>query len=105
MNKNIITLGDKCVQLYPKKVPVIINYFHIPNKINRFLVDDIITINNILIQIRRKNKMAHTDSIYALINQTIVNNSEIISDLYQKFKNFNDGCLHITIHKENIFGN
>jgi hypothetical protein len=100
-----MTLGDKCIQLYPNKIPIIVHYDYIPNKITKFLVDNTTTISYILVQIRRKIKISYTDSIYVLVNNMRPNDPQMVITLYQKYKNIKDGCLHVTIYKENIFQN
>ena len=105
MDKPILTLGDKCIQAHPGKIPVIVYYNHKPkpNITNNFLVDDTTTINYLLVLVRRKNKNTHSDFLSAYIDKILINNSELISALYAKHKNVTDGCLHITIVTENIF--
>ena len=103
MDKPILTLGDKCIQTHPGKIPVIVYYNHMPNVTNNFLVDNATTINYLLVLVRRKNKNTHADFLCAFIDKILINNSELVSTLYSKHKNVTDGCLRITIVKENIF--
>ncbi|XWV26956.1 autophagy-related protein 8B isoform X2 [Tupanvirus soda lake] len=106
MNKNKLTLGEKCIQMYPNKIPIILHLknINITNFNNKFLVADDITMSYVLVIIRRKIKIAHNESLCMFIKDNLVVSSELVSTFYSKYKDQNDGCLHITVCKENTFG-
>lgn len=107
MNKNK-TIGDKCIETFPDKIPIILHYDNIfQNKnevqLTKLLVPNNIDINHFTIFIRRKIKIPYTETLEVLINNKNnkpVNIVETISSLYNNNKNPNDGCLHIFLRKE-----
>ncbi|XWV25618.1 hypothetical protein QJ856_gp0135 [Tupanvirus deep ocean] len=106
MNKNKLTLGEKCIQIYPNKIPIIVNLknINVTNFNNKFLVENDIEMSYVLVIIRRKIRIAHNESLCMFIGNNLVDSPDLVSTFYSKYKNQNDGCLHITVCKQNIFG-
>lgn len=101
------TIGDKCINTYPNNIPIIVYYENIDmaNINHKLLVPNSMTFKAFLILIRRKIKLPHNKSLTAFINNYQVGESDLISSLYLRYKNIHDGCLHIIIHKINMFDN
>ena len=100
MNKKE-TIGDKFIKLYPDRIPVIVNYENIQKN---FLVKSDSTIACITVLIRRNEKINYTETLNLTVDNIQVDNKEIISTVYSKYKNPYDGCLHIKATRETTFG-
>lgn len=108
MNKNIKTIGQKCMESHPDRIPIIVQYNNIiftGAAQNKFLVQKEALIAHLLVIIRRNSKITHKDSLCIFIDNILINSNVSVSSLYSKYKNLNDDCLHITVTKENTFGN
>lgn len=104
------TIGDICVKKYPNRIPVVVHYENIPligtNLINsqkQFLVQQETTIANFNVIIRRNTRISYVEILNLSINEKILDNNETIYQLYTKYKNALDGCLHIVVSKNSTF--
>lgn len=106
--EKIKTLGDKCIEQYPNRIPVIITYdnniIFLNNKNkesqsrqSQMLVHDNTTIGYLCMIIGRNAKINAIENIRAVINNTILQSDTPILELFSKYKNSFDGCLHITV--------
>lgn len=105
MNK---TLGDKCIEEFPERVPVIAvydtNILFLNNKNNaaqtrqsKLLVQGDTSIGYLCMIIGRNAKINKIENIRIVINDTIMHNNNTISELYDKYKDPLDGCLHVNV--------
>ena len=104
-SENSMTLGKKCMELHPGKIPIIARYkdFNIEN--SKFLIPNHITVGYLLVLIRGKIMINHDEFLSILINDKLIDTTEYVSTLFNKYKNKDDGCLHITVFKESISKN
>ena len=114
MNKNNETLGSKLITLHPDKIPVIIYHDNITFFKNGFkessntgvrnlVVQKNITVNQLLVILRCNIKILHTETLRLYVNNYMLKDNDIIEYIYDKYRNLKDGCLYITIVKENMF--
>lgn len=97
------TIGEKCIEKYPDRIPVIVHYDK-NESIGKFLVPSDKSLGHLLITIRRSSRIAYTDNLFVFIDNKLVPTSDLISLLYTKYKDKSDNCLHITVKKDNTFG-
>jgi hypothetical protein len=103
MIKNKITLGGKCIETYPNRIPIIAHYKNNEKVTNNFLVPDHINVRYLMVLLRRNIKIEYDEYISILINDDVINVTDNLLSLFNKYKNRSDGCLHITINNEKIF--
>jgi len=115
-DRKTMTIGQRLMNKYPNKIPIIIHYKDIQfielssdpapktSNSNRLLIPDDFTIGYLLILIRRQTKISHTDGLFIFINQILPCTTSIISTVYQEHKNPFDDCLHVIVMKGNTFG-
>lgn len=106
------TIGQKCIEKYPERIPIILHYINIPLNIingktptNKLLVLKNTNINSLMAVIRRRTKLLHSEALCILVNNKIVSVNDTVFTLYQYDKDPCDDCLHITVCKEDTFGN
>jgi len=106
MNKKIFnTIGEKCIVNYPDRIPVIIYCQNNKIKPIQFLAKNSMTVSCLLAYIRKKIKISYSQSLDISINGILISPTETIELLYPKYKNTNDGCIHMTVSAKNIFKN
>ncbi len=103
MNKNKITLGKKCIESYPDRIPIIATLKNENIFIGKFLIPNNITITTLMAMLRRKCNVRFDECLSIEINNLSIASNEYMSSLFMKYKNQNDGCLHIIVNKENIY--
>lgn len=104
------TIGDKYMEKYPGNIPVIVHFDDISfsitpstntkNKTIQLLVPDETKLNYLMIIIRRNAKIPYVDKICLNINNNKINDTDTVREMYNRNKNYEDGCLHITVRKE-----
>lgn len=63
-----------------------------------------LAISQYLLFIKKYSQLSKNESLYVIINNMYIpNTNDILNDLYDKYKD-NDGFLYITLYKENTFG-
>ena len=110
MNKTSkITIGDKYVEKYPDQIPIIVHYNNItflngtPSKTtSQMLVPGDTSLGYLIIIIRRQAKIAYNELLVMSINKTPISttSTDTLSMSYTKYKNPDDGCLHILVEKD-----
>lgn len=99
-----LSISTNIKQKYPDRIPIIVNTTDFVMDKYKFLSPANINIHKLLISIRKSiQKLNPNEALFLLINNTIPNNTSLISELYNEYKN-NDGFLYITITKESVFG-
>jgi GABA(A) receptor-associated protein len=98
---------DRLRKKYPDRVPVFLikgncsTTLDIPK--NKFLVPSMLTLGEFTHSIRKLYKLDPSKAMYFFINDTLPNNSELISVIHDKYKHA-DGTLHLVYSEENTFG-
>lgn len=108
------TIGQKCMNEYPGKIPVVVNYKDIPfadpnsteakKNCSHLLVPEESNVGYLATVIRRKAKISHTESIFLFIDGALVAPTDVLMEVYRGHKNAQDGCLHVLVTRENTFG-
>ncbi len=97
---------NKILLKYPHRIPVIIKK---GNKEapdidrNKYLVPKDITIASFTLVIRQRIKLKQDEALFIMVNNILVNQSEIMSSIYKKYKSQN-GSLELTYSTESTFG-
>ncbi len=96
-----MSIGKIYIEKYPGNIPIIVHYnSESKTATSQLLVPDNNTIANLLIAIRRSRKIPHSIRITLKIDNIEMDGKEILSNIYNKFKNTNDDCLHINVWKK-----
>jgi GABA(A) receptor-associated protein len=97
MSKNIL-------ERHPDRIPIIVNSGDFVMDKYKFLSPNNINIYQLLASIRKSiQKIKPHEGIFIFINNSIPNNTSLISEIYKEHKS-PDGLLYITITKESVFG-
>jgi GABA(A) receptor-associated protein len=97
---------NKILSKYPDRIPVIIKK---GNKEapdidrHKYLVPKDITFSTFTCIIRKRLKLRSDQAIFIMANNTLINQSEIMSSIYNKYK-CKDGSLELTYSTESTFG-
>lgn len=98
-------------QQYPGYIPIIVRVYNNKNNKNfiltktKFLVTNEITLAQFLTILRKKIKdIKSTESIYLLIDNTLMPITLAMSSIYKEKKDKDTNMLFITVCKENTFG-
>ena len=97
---------NKILSKYPDRIPVIIKK---GNKEapdidrHKFLVPKDITMSSFTFVIRQRVKLKPDEALFIMVNNTLVNQSEIMSSIYKKYKS-NNGSLYLVYSNESTFG-
>jgi hypothetical protein len=110
--KNIIRNEVEVInQQYPGYIPIIVRAYNNKNNKNfvltktKFLVTNEITLAQFLTILRKKIKdIKSTESIYLLIDNTLMPITLAMSSIYKEKKDKDTNMLFITVCKENTFG-
>lgn len=101
---------ERVLLKYPDKIPIICETDHINSNILildkiKYLVDYDLKIGQFMYIIRKRLKVSPETALYLLINNIIIpTNSDLIGNIYNKYKDKNDNILYIMICYENFFG-
>ena len=94
-------------QKYPNYIPIVVTPKSDEIKLlrHKFLVGGDITIGQFVSIIRKKIKnFKSSESIFLLINNTLVPSTKLLSSVYQEQSDPETNMLHIILCKENTFG-
>ena len=101
---------NKLKSQFPTKIFVIISLNNIPinttNKItNKFIVDYETTVDKLIFNIRKELIINENQAIFTYVNNNInVRMNSKIGNLYDIYKDKDDGFLYIMLCSENTFG-
>jgi len=100
--------SQKILGKYPERVPIIVEkskQSDLPELTkNKYLVNNNITVGNLLYIIRQDAKIKEFEGVFLFINDSILPPlSEKIGTLYEKYKDL-DGFLYICYTSETVFG-
>ena len=99
--------STKIILKYPDKIPVIVNKcnnspLNTLNK-NKFLVEKDMKFMNFVFIIRKNIELDKSQSLFTLVNNTLVNSNQTMGEIYNDHKN-EDGFLYVVYTSENTFG-
>jgi GABA(A) receptor-associated protein len=92
---------------YPSNIPIIvICKDNLKLNKNKYLVNGEITLGQFLFTLRKRlNKtLSESDGLFIFAGNIIPPSSEMLSEIYNKYKDMNTGMLYLTLCKENTFG-
>ena len=100
--------SDKIKTKYPNRLPIIINKAkkcELPEiEKTKFLIPGDLTMGQFMFVIRKRIKLAETDSLFLFINDKIIPlSSSLVSSIYEEYKD-EDGFLYVSYCNENVFG-
>ena len=99
--------SSKILLKYPTRIPVIVKKCEKSTlndlKKNKFLVEKDMKFINFVFTIRNNIKLDKSQSLFILVNNTLVNINAFMGDIYHQYKN-DDGFLYVTYTSENTFG-
>ena len=100
-----IKISLKIMSKYPQRVPIIVDCkkdINLDKK--KYIVPNDLTVGQFIYILKKRIKMNYEQSIFLLCNNILIMNTELIKNLYNKYKDA-DGFLYIIISLENTFGN
>lgn len=96
------------LEKYPNCVPTIVNkkpHSNAPSlDKNKYLVPKDITLGQFVYVLRKRLSLSSDQAIFILVDNKIPPTSQLISDLYEKNKDKDDGYLYIYYTLESVFG-
>jgi GABA(A) receptor-associated protein len=99
--------SNKIIKKYPDRIPIVVEKSKKSNvqniDKNKYLVPNDMTLSQFLYIIRKRIKLETSEALFFFINNTICNNTLLLSEVYNKFKD-KDGFLYIEYSTENTFG-
>ena len=99
--------ADKIILKYPDRLPVIVNKCNNSTlndlKKNKFLVEKDMKFMNFILTIRNNIDLNKSQTLFVLVNNTLVNGNKTMGEIYNDLKN-EDGFLYVTYTSENTFG-
>lgn len=96
------------LKTYPDKVPVLVSRLkgstaqQIENE--RLLVPHELTVAQLIFIIRRRLKFPAEKALFLFVNGSIPSGTQTIQNIYNQYKNTNDGFLRVAYTEENVFG-
>ena len=70
----------------------------------KYIVPKDLNIGQFMYTIKKKINVTENESIFLICNNTMINNTQMIINVYNKYHE-NDGFLYIILTLENVFGN
>ena len=100
--------ANRVLTKYPDRIPIVCEKSSNCNSVpdidkQKYLVPCDITIGQFMFVIRKRIQLKPEIALYIFINGTIPPTSELITRLYEQYKN-SDGFLYIEYSGENTFG-
>jgi GABA(A) receptor-associated protein len=101
--------STKIIRKYPDRIPVIVkkkagsgNTPEIDK--HKFLVPVDLTMGQLMFVIRKRIKLHPEKALFLFVEQSIVCNTELVSTVYNRSQDLDDGFLHVVYSCENTFG-
>ena len=118
MNANVVGVGgekksreeaDRIMRKYPDRIPVLVtrnqNSANTPDiDKHKYLVPVDLTMGQLLFVIRRRLKMNAEKALFLFVDSAVVCNSELVSTVYYRSHDPQDGFLHAVYSCESVFG-
>jgi GABA(A) receptor-associated protein len=99
---------DSILNKYPDRVPVYVNKKEKSNigdvEKHKYLVPKNMTMGNFIYILRKSIKLKSDQALFVFVNNVIVCNSELMSEIYNMHYDKNDKFLYVTYSGENTFG-
>ena len=100
--------SSRIIEKYPEKVPIICEKYSKDKSTytidkNKFLAGGDLTMGQFVYVIRKRIKIKSTEGLYLFIDNTLLPNTELLSNIYNKYK-ADDGFLYVQFSLENTFG-
>lgn len=93
---------------FPGKIPIILEKFAPSQTVTldkeKYLVPGEITVAEILYMFRKRIKLEPTQALFVFFNKEIVATNMSMQQVYDRYKNKDDGMLYATYGGENTFG-
>ena len=94
---------------YPNRIPVILEKYH--NATNapdidkaKFLVPGDTTVGSFMHVIRKRVHLSDQTALFLYVNTSLAPTSELMSIVYERYKDPDDGFLYMCYATENTFG-
>mgnify|MGYP001278637621 CR=1 FL=1 len=99
--------SKKILSKYPTRIPVIVEKkedcsFNSITK-NKYLVPKEMLMNQFIFIIRKRIKLNPSESLFVLVNNSLVSSNTNLSEIYEQNKD-SDGFLYMIYTSENTFG-
>jgi len=98
----------KMLTKYPDKVPIILEKYknsNIPDMDKeKYLVPSDMLFSQIMYTFRKRIKLEPTQAMFVFINNELPSSNLMMSQVYEKYKNKDDGMLYGVYGSENTFG-
>ena len=93
---------------FPGKVPIILEKYASSQTVvmdkEKYLVPGDITVGEILYMFRKRIKLESTEALFVFFNNDMPATTMTLQQVYNKYKNKQDGMLYATYGGENTFG-
>jgi hypothetical protein len=92
---------------FPDKIPIIIQSLNntITFHKNKFLIDDNLNLSALMYNIRKQIILNNTEAFYLFTSSSnLLNHQSSIIEVYENYKDKEDGFLYLFLEKENTFG-
>ena len=97
---------ERCRSLrskYPNHFPVVLQGDFNINK-PKMMINGDMNMSQVMTHIRAHNKLKKNEAYFLFINNTLLVQSSIMTDVYRQNRNLENGFLFIKIRKESTFG-
>ena len=101
--------SDRIMHKYPDRIPVMVN-----KNVNsgntpeidkhKFLVPVDLTMGQFMFVIRKRIKLHPEKALFLFVDQSIACNTELVSTVYNRSQDLDDGFLYVVYSCENTFG-
>lgn len=99
-----IKISENIKLKYNDRIPVIIDSVNFKLDKHKYIVPKDMIMGNFIQMIKTKISLLPEQSIFLLCKNRLLNGSEFINIIYEKYKD-DDNFLYIIISLENVFGN
>lgn len=90
------TPGEKCIQIYPDRIPIIIHHNNLQKE---YLAYRNTSIRYLTSLVRNNFRAKVSESLNLFVGYLQLDSCDIVFDLYVKYKNLIDGYLHISTNQ------
>jgi GABA(A) receptor-associated protein len=101
--------SERMMQKYPDRIPVMVtksaNSQNTPDiDKKKFLVPVDLTMGQLMFVIRKRIKLHPEKALFLFVGQSVACNTELISTVYNRCQDMEDGFLHVVYSCESTFG-
>ena len=102
--KDVVNMLTK----FPGKIPLILEKYSSSQTVvmdkEKYLVPGEITVGELLYMFRKRIKLEATQALFVFFNMDMASTSMTMQQVYDRYKNKEDGMLYATYSGENTFG-